>query len=79
MAPLSEATYSYWGLLVKKLLTAAAFLAVMVGTAHASGVTEPFMEPEVIAADTSINANQLMIVAALAVIVIILGAAGAFG
>ncbi|MEM7596818.1 MAG: hypothetical protein AAF382_03915 [Pseudomonadota bacterium] len=64
---------------MKKLLTAAAFLAVMVGTAHASGVTEPFMEPEVIAADTSINANQLMIVAALAVIVIILGAAGAFG
>lgn len=64
---------------MKKLLTAAAFLAVMVGVAHASGVTEPFMEPEVIAADTSANLNQQMIIAALAVIVILLGAAGAFG
>ena len=60
-------------------MTAAAFLAIMVGTAHASGVTEPFMEPEVIAADTSANINQLMVIAALAVIAIILGAAGAFG
>ncbi|MEO0370139.1 MAG: hypothetical protein AAF231_01655 [Pseudomonadota bacterium] len=64
---------------MKKLLTAAAFLAIMVGTAYASGVTEPFMEPEVIAADTSANANQLMIIAALAVMAILLGAAGAFG
>lgn len=60
------------------MLTAAAFLALLVGTAHASGVTEPFMEPEVIAADPSLNANQLMIFAALAIIAIILGAAGAF-
>ena len=63
---------------MKKMLTAAAFLALLVGTAHASGVTEPFMEPEVIAADPSLTANQLMIFAALAIIAIILGAAGAF-
>ncbi|MEM7732672.1 MAG: hypothetical protein AAF280_07800 [Pseudomonadota bacterium] len=62
---------------MKKLLTTAAFLAIMVGTAHASGVTEPFMEPEVITADTSANVNQLMIIAALAVIFVLLGAAGA--
>lgn len=64
---------------MKKLIVAAAFLSVMVGTAYASGVTEPFMEPEVIAADTSANVNQLMIFAALAIMAIILGAAGAFG
>ena len=63
---------------MKKLLTAAAILALLVGTAHASGVTEPFMEPEVIAADPSLSSNQLMIFAALAIIAIILGAAGAF-
>lgn len=64
---------------MKKTIIAAAFLSMMVGTAYASGVTEPFMEPEVIAADTSANINHLMIIAALAVMAIILGAAGAFG
>lgn len=63
---------------MKKLLTAAAVLALMAGTAYASGGTAPIMEPEVIAADTSLTDNQLAIGAALAIIVIILGAAGAF-
>ncbi|MEL7014180.1 MAG: hypothetical protein AAFO72_12995 [Pseudomonadota bacterium] len=63
---------------MKKLLTAAAILALMGGIAYASGSTAPIMEPEVIAADTSLTDNQLAIGAALAIIVIILGAAGAF-
>ena len=63
---------------MKKLLTAAAILAVMAGMAYASGATAPIMEPEVIAADTSVTDNQLAIGAALALIAIILGAAGAF-
>jgi len=61
------------------MLTAAAFFALLVGTAYASGVTEPIMEPEVIAADTSASMNQWMLAATLALIAIILGAAGAFG
>lgn len=64
---------------MKKILTAAALLALLAGTAYASGSTAPIMEPEVIAADTTLNANQLMIAAALALIAIILAGAGAFG
>ena len=64
---------------MKKLITAAAMMSLLIGTAYAAGVTEPIMEPEVIAADPSLTDNQIMIGVALAVIAIILGAAGAFG
>lgn len=64
---------------MKLILTAAAVTVIACGAAYATGLTEPLMDPQVIAADTAATSdNVLMIFAALSAITIILAAAGAF-
>jgi len=69
---------------VKKTLAIvaiASFLAVglFAGMADAGSLADPIVEPEIVMADTVQSAPDVyMIVAALAIIAIILGAAGAF-
>lgn len=63
---------------MKKALTVALVLTLIGGAAYASGITEPVMEPEIIVAETVESSDEIMIFAALALIAIILGAAGAF-
>lgn len=64
---------------MKTILTAAVVTALACGAAYATGLTEPLMDPEVIAADTSATSeNVVTIFAALSAITIILAAAGAF-
>jgi len=49
------------------------------GTAYAGSLSDPIVAPDVIAADTIQSASHVeTIIAALAIITIILGAAGAF-
>jgi len=65
---------------VKKTLAIVAIASILVaGTAYAGSLSDPIVAPDVVAADTIQNASHVeMIVAALAIITIILGAAGAF-
>ncbi len=63
---------------MRTTFSAVAFFLCLAGVAYASGITEPIMEPEVIAADTTDTSNRLQVFAALALIAVILGAAGAF-
>ncbi|MCZ7675528.1 MAG: hypothetical protein M5U35_06205 [Roseovarius sp.] len=51
----------------------------MAGAAYAGSLADPIVAPEIVAADTVQSASHAeMIIAALAIITIILGAAGAF-
>jgi len=65
---------------VKKTLAIVAIASVLVASAaYAGSLSDPIVAPEVVAADTVQSASHVeMIVAALAIITIILGAAGAF-
>ena len=65
---------------MKKTLATVALASILVAgsTAYAGSLSDPIVAPEVIMADTVESASHVeMIIAALAVILIILGAAGA--
>ncbi len=64
---------------MKTILTAVTFVAILGGAAYATGLTDPIVEPEVVVADAVQSSDDvLMILAAVAVIAIILGASSAF-
>lgn len=65
---------------MKKTLAIVAIASILVaGTAYAGSLADPIVAPEVVAADTMQSASHVeMIIATLAIITIILGAAGAF-
>ncbi|GAB4284640.1 MAG: hypothetical protein Kow0058_03820 [Roseovarius sp.] len=72
-----------WGTAVKKTIAIFAVASILIAgaaiAAHAGSLSDPVVTPEVVAADTVATASHPeMIVAALAIIVIILGTAGAF-
>jgi hypothetical protein len=64
---------------VKKVITAVAFTMVACSAAYATGLSETVMDPQVIAADTMATSNSTeAILALITILVIIMGAAGAF-
>ena len=65
---------------MKKTLIAVALTALVAGgAAYAGSLSDPIVAPEIVMADTVASSSyDVQILAALAVIVIILGAAGAF-
>ena len=64
---------------MKTILTTVLFFAAMGTAAYATGLTDPIVEPEVVVADAVHNSSNVEgILAVVAVIAIILGAAGAF-
>ena len=64
---------------MKKIITAVAVTMFACSAAYATGLSETVMDPQVIAADTTATASSTdSILAILTVILILMGAAGAF-